>query len=52
MTDVNGDGLDDVVTAAGPGGGPHVKAFAGANRDAVQSFLAYDPAFTCGIFVG
>jgi uncharacterized repeat protein (TIGR01451 family) len=45
--DVNGDGLADVITAAGPGGGPHVQAFslAGGVPVALASFYAYDPAW-------
>lgn len=49
--DVNGDGIDDVVTGAGPGGGPHVKVFSGTNASSLASFLAFDPAFTGGVFV-
>jgi hypothetical protein len=52
--DVNGDGVADIVTAPGPGGGPHVRAFSGAALPALvelASFFAYTPAFTGGVFV-
>ncbi len=41
--DVNGDGFPDVVTGAGPGGGPHVKVFDGVTGAEIQSFFAYAP---------
>jgi hypothetical protein len=50
--DVTGDGVPDVITAAGPGGGPHVKLFDGVTGAEVRSFFAYDAAFTGGVFVG
>jgi hypothetical protein len=50
--DVNADGAADVITGAGPGGGPHVKAFSGATGAEIRSFFAYDPAFTGGVRVG
>src|SRR5437764_1205351 len=49
--DVNGDGKADVITGAGPGGGPHVKVFDGATGNQIDSFMAYDPAFTGGVDV-
>jgi len=49
--DVDGDGLADIITGAGPGGGPHVKVFSSANHATLWSFFAYDPSFTGGIFV-
>ena len=49
--DVNGDGVADLVTGAGPGGGPHVLVFDGATRAVRASFFAFDPAFTGGVEV-
>jgi hypothetical protein len=49
-------GHADIVTGAGPGGGPHVRIFDGATGlqlpDAQDSFFAFDPTFSGGVFVG
>jgi len=50
--DFDADGLADIVTGAGPGGGPHVRILSGANLSQLASFYAYDPAFTGGVSVG
>jgi len=49
---LNGDGRADILTGAGPGGGPHVEAFSGGNLDLLQSYFAYDPTFMGGVYVG
>ena len=51
--DVDGDGRAEIITGAGPGGGPHVRAFRLVGRTPIEiaSFYAYDPAFTGGVFV-
>jgi len=49
--DVNHDSILDIVTGAGPGGGPHVKAFSGNNATELASFFAYTTAFTGGVSV-
>jgi uncharacterized protein YkwD len=49
--DVTGDGRADVITAAGPGAGPHVKVFDGRTMQVAWSFFAYAPAFTGGVYV-
>ena len=50
--DVNGDGRADIVTGAGPGGGPHVRVFAASDLAELASFFAFDPAFSGGVFLG
>jgi len=54
--DVTGDGVLDVVTGAGPSGGPHVEVFDGAGLLAgidrpLISFFPYAAAFTGGVYV-
>jgi hypothetical protein len=52
--DINGDGKSDVITGAGNGGGPHVKAFSGADNGAtlLLSFFSYEASFRGGVRVG
>src|SRR5262249_8761826 len=49
--DVNGDGRADIITGAGPGGGPHVKVFDGATGAELASLFAYAPSFAGGVTV-
>jgi hypothetical protein len=49
--DLNGDGYDDIVTGAGMGGGPHVRAFSGKDGSVLADFFAYDPNFRGGVTV-
>jgi RHS repeat-associated protein len=49
--EVDGDGVPDVVTAAGEGGGPRVRVFSGADGSVVRDFFAYDPDFLGGVSV-
>jgi hypothetical protein len=48
--DLDGDGRGEIVTGAGPGAGPHVKAFrySGGGVAVLASFFAYDPGFVGG----
>jgi hypothetical protein len=57
VADVNGDGIADIITGAGPGGGPHVRIFDGGTglqlqQNTTDSFMAFDPSFSGGVFVG
>ena len=49
--DFDRDGILDIVTGAGPGGGPHVKVFNGANMQLMKEFMAYAIEFTGGVYV-
>jgi uncharacterized protein (TIGR03118 family) len=49
--DVNGDGIPDIITAAGTGGGPHVRVFSGKDLSNLGSFYAYASNFTGGVNV-
>jgi len=54
LGDINGDGKADIISGAGNGGGPHVKAFSGADNGAtlLLSFMAYELTFRGGVRVG
>ncbi len=53
--DVNADSTPDIITAPGPGGGPHVRVFDGVTGQQlpqpIGSFFAYGAGFTGGVFV-
>jgi hypothetical protein len=51
--DVTGDGVGDLITGAGPGGGPHVRVWSVVSSSLVEvaGFFAYNPAFAGGVFV-
>ena len=56
--DRTGDGLDEIVTGAGYGGGPNVTVFqlqqtapGQFNQVVIQNFFAFDTLFTGGIYV-
>jgi hypothetical protein len=52
--DVTGDGIAELITGAGPGGGPHVRVWSVTSSGVVEiaGFFAYDPAFLGGVHVG
>jgi hypothetical protein len=49
--DVNGDGVDDIITAPGFGGSPDIRVFDGVTGALMTEFMAFDPNFNGGAFV-
>jgi hypothetical protein len=45
------DGRADIVTGAGPGGGPHVRIFSGATGAVLGEFFAFDRSYSGGVYV-
>ncbi|MFN4260210.1 MAG: choice-of-anchor Q domain-containing protein, partial [Gemmataceae bacterium] len=50
--DLNDNGMAEIITGAGAGGGPHVKVFHGGDLALRHSFFAYDADFRGGVRVG
>src|SRR5260370_479352 len=48
---LNSFGRADIVTGAGPGGGPHVRVFGGFSGLLAREFMAYDGSFRGGVSV-
>lgn len=49
--DVNGDGVEDIICAAGPGGTPHVTVYSGVDASLLSSFLALPADYALGLNV-
>jgi len=51
VADIDGDGHNDIVTAPGTNGGPHIRVFNGMDGTIYREWFAYDPLFRGGVFV-
>ncbi len=49
--DVTGDGVLDTIVGNGPGGAPAIAIFDGATNAITATFVAFESAFTGGVFV-
>ncbi|MFN6053258.1 MAG: hypothetical protein ACK47R_20725, partial [Planctomycetia bacterium] len=50
--DGNTDGIADILTGAGPGGGPQVNVFDFPGLDLLFSYYSGDPNNTGGVYIG
>ncbi|MFN6050132.1 MAG: hypothetical protein ACK47R_04820 [Planctomycetia bacterium] len=47
--------VDEIITGAGPGGGPHVRVFTLSNTNLptpLMEYMAFDPSIRSGVYVG
>jgi hypothetical protein len=49
--DFDGDGVAEIIAGAGFGGGPAIAILNSQTGEVMESFFAFDPAFTGGVFV-
>jgi hypothetical protein len=50
--DLNGDGKVDLLVSVGSGSAPGVKGFNGQTLASLRDFVAFDPSFLGGVYVG
>ncbi|VTS07896.1 PKD domain-containing protein [Tuwongella immobilis] len=50
--DFNGDGIADIVTATGVGGGPRVRIIDSVSGKELANFFVYEETYTGGMYVG
>lgn len=50
-SDLDADGHDDVIVGSGPGAGPRVRVFSGADQHVMGDFFAFAPGFPGGVEV-
>ena len=51
VMDLDGDGVKEIITAAGIGGGPHVRVFTKDGRSLTGGFFAYEQSFRGGVSI-
>ncbi len=51
VMDLDGDGHKEIVTAAGLGGGPHIRVFTKEGKSLTGGFFAYDKNFKGGVSI-
>lgn len=51
MGDLNGDGVKELITGPGPGGGPDIHVYDLRTGQLLTQFFAFNPAFTGGVYV-
>jgi uncharacterized repeat protein (TIGR01451 family) len=52
ISDIDNDGLGDLVVSPGAGRGPNVRIYSGGSLGLIRETSAFDPSFLGGVFVG